>query len=770
MKGKLFASASCAALALGAVPALAQQEAEQVGTEPVEELSPTAEAVAQTEGEIDNGVILVTATRRLQSLQDVPLSVTAFQQEELTQKGIVGYEGLARETPGVIVNKPTANFNNLTSRGIATNGYGANLQGTVAIYIDELPISANGNSTILDPTLFDVERVEFLRGPQGTLFGANSLAGAMRIITMSPDTSGFDAAAVVDFGLTDGDSFRQRYNAMVNVPIVEDKLAFRAVGFYRHEEGWVDNIGTGVENANTLESYGGRAMLLWEATDRLSVRATVLHENSKPEDSGLTNPNLGTYVRRSDRPDQFFAKLSSYNFTVDWDVGFADFTSSSTFAEFDQFFVVDLAGTFAQAIPFGLDALAYDDIFVQEARLASSTSGPFEWIVGGFYFQKRRDTDFNYRASVPFLQSRGLTGLPDEYYQRFGANSREHELAGFGELTYRFGDMFWLTGGIRYTSTSVQSFTEPGGYNSNYLVAALTGARNVPLTIVPIPAAEGIKLDSGKVSYKVSASFKPSEDITTYATVSTGFRSPVANAFAGRVSVVDPTDLVIPEGATSDSLTNYEIGVKGTFLNGDVRAAISAYYIDWSNIQVQANRLSDQVQFATNIGAAVSKGIEFEFFVRPVGGLSLTLNGAYNDAKVTELTPQEAAISGAVEGIQLASPHFQGSATARYDFAVGANADAYVSANIAHVGKFPGLFPNVPGRPTLANPIYDFTDSFETVNLYAGAEFGNLNVTAYVENLFDSSAITYVHPEGFFDSRYARLQPRTIGVRFGYNF
>lgn len=758
MKGWLFASASAVAIACVPGDILAQENSTPAAEDP-----PIAEAR-------DSNTIIVTSTRREESLQDVPLSVTAFQQEELTEKGIVGYEGLARETPGVVVNKPTANFNNFTARGIATNGYGANLQGTVAIYIDELPISANGNSTILDPTLFDVERVEFLRGPQGTLFGSNSLAGAMRIITKSPDLNEFEASALADFGLTDGDAFRQRYNAMVNVPLVEDRLAFRAVGFYRQEDGWVDNIGTGVENSNSLESIGGRAMLQWEPTDRLSVRAMVLHENSEPQDSGLVNPDRGEFVRLSDRPDQFYAKLTSYNLAIDYDFGFANLTSSSTLADFDQYFVVDLAGTFGQTIPFALDAYAYDDIFVQELRLASAHEGPFEWIIGGFYFDKRRDVDYNYRASVEFLDARGLTGLDDEYYQRFGAHANQKELAGFGELTYRFSDNFWLTGGLRYTTTEVQSFTEPGGYNSNYLALALGGFSNVPLTITPIPAATGLKVEADKLSYKVSASFKPSNDLTMYATVSTGFRSPVANARAGAVSVVNPADIVIPDGADSDSLTNYEVGLKGFWLDGKLSANIAVYYIDWRDIQVQANRLSDQVQFATNIGAAVSKGIEFEVAVRPVTGLGIFFNGSINDSEVTELTPEEAAISGAEEGIQLASPHFQGSATVRYDFALGSDADAFVSASVAHVGSFPGLFPNVPGQPNVINPTYDFTEEYQTVNLVAGADFGALSLTAYVENLFDSDAITYVHPEAFLDGRYAKLRPRTFGVRLGYDF
>jgi iron complex outermembrane receptor protein len=142
--------------------------------------------------------VLVTATRRPERLQDVALSISTLSQEQLTAKGIVGYEGLAAETPGVVLNRPSANFNNFTARGIATNGYGANLQSTVAVYIDELPISTIGNTTVLDPNLYDVQRVEFLRGPQGTLFGSGSLAGALRILTRNPQLDRFDASALVD--------------------------------------------------------------------------------------------------------------------------------------------------------------------------------------------------------------------------------------------------------------------------------------------------------------------------------------------------------------------------------------------------------------------------------------------------------------------------------------------------------------------------------------------------------------------------------------------
>ncbi|TIX51709.1 TonB-dependent receptor [Alteraurantiacibacter aquimixticola] len=756
MKGRLLAAASTAAFFLSPAAAFAQA----TDPEPEEHV-----------GAIDRNSIIVTSTRREVELQDVPLSITAFQQEDLTEMGVVGYEGLAHETPGVVINKPTANFNNFSARGLAINGYNANLQSTVAIYIDELPISANGNSTILDPSLFDVERVEFLRGPQGTLFGSGSLAGALRIITRSPDLYNFEANGLVDFGLTTGDSFRQRYNAVVNVPIAEGTAALRAVGFYRHEEGWVDNLGTGVENSNTLENFGGRATLLIEPTERLSAKFMVSYEQSNPEDSSLINPDRDPdrETRFSDRPDLFQGELLTGNATITYDFDFAELTSSTTLSRYDALFYVDLAATFGQAIPFALDADAYDDLFVEEVRLASTHDGPVEWVLGGFYFYKRRDVDFDYRSSPEFLAAHGMTGLPDEYYLSFRSYSVSRELAAFGELTYRFGDNFWLTGGLRYGSVEVQGFTEEGGYDSNYLTNALFGIDG-PLTVTPVAAAVGEKAKGSKASFKLSASYKPTDDITTYATVSTGFRTPIVNARAGQASALDPNDIIIPDGAGSDKLTNYELGIKGEFLDGHLFANLAAYRIDWSNIQVQANRVSDSVQFATNIGAAVSKGLEFEITALPATGLSLTFTGSLNDSEVSELSPAEAAISGATLGAQLAFPEFQGTVRARYDFNLEGSTDAWITASLTHVGDFPGMFENVPGQPGVVNPLFARTESFETVNAAAGVVMDDVNITLYVENLFNDHSITYVHPEAFIDGRFGTLRPRTVGVRIGTSF
>jgi outer membrane receptor protein involved in Fe transport len=377
--------------------------------------------------------------------------------------------------------------------------------------------------------------------------------------------------------------------------------------------------------------------------------------------------------------------------------------------------------------------------------------------------------DYNYRSRPDYLALRGFTGLSDEYYQRQQNHTLSQELAGFGEVTYRFSDQLWATAGLRYGGFEAQSFVE-GGYTSNYLAAALTPGFRGPLTITQVAPATGIKAKETGPSWKLSVSYKPSATLTTYATVSTGFRTPVVNAFAGRASVVNPSDIIIPAGADSDDLTNYEVGLKGRWFDGRLSANLAAYWIDWKNIQVQANRVSDSVQFATNIGQAVSKGLEFEVVALPMDGLTVGVNGSFNEAEVTKLSPTEAAISGAVEGVRLASPRFQGAAFFNYGFDLTPEARANLSATVQRVGRFPGLFPYTPGRPGVLMPTYAYTEAYTNVNATFAVAFERLTVGAYVENLFNSRKITYVHPEAFLASRFAEQRPRTFGVRVGYDF
>jgi len=726
-----------------------------------------------TDDSADNPFVLnevvVTATRRSERLMDVPLSITAFSQDDLTQKGIVGLEGIARETPGAVLNVASDDNYRLTARGISTNGWGAGLQTTTTVYLDDLPISTIGNTITLNPNLYDVERVEFLRGPQGTLFGSGSLSGALRILTHSPDLEHYDASTLVDVGETpDGSGIRQRYDGMINIPLITDTLGLRVVGFYRNEDGYIDNVGTGVKNSNSLRDSGGRAVLLWEPTDRLSIRLMGSYEDSDPHDASLTNPLLGDLKRYSTTPDLYTSIQDIYNVTIGYKLDFADLTSSSTYAVSDNRFDVDLAGTFADTIPFYLDDWFRTKSVVQETRLVSNTTGPFEWVLGGFYLYRDINLTGFDLSSPTYLAAHGITGLPaDGTFSSFPSDTRTYEGAGFGDLTYHFTSKFSATGGLRYGKYggSVDNYA---GTNSNYFVNALYGISG-PLPLTPVAAYTSHYPSAGKASWKGSVTYEPTHNLTEYFTVSTGYRTPVYNSQAGSVSTINPKDIIIPAGAGSDNLTNYELGLKGHWLDGRVTADLAAYYIDWSNIQVQANRPSDQVQFATNVGRAVSKGLEAEVTVTPVRGLELGLNGSFNQAKVTELSAEQALISGAVQGSRLASPEIQGSLFGIYNYRFSGAVTGFTSFQAEHVGSFPNGFPNSPGTQTLS-PTYGHTDTYTDFNLQSGFGVGKTTTTFYVENLGNSRAVVYIHPESFVDSRYGILRPRTLGVRVGYQF
>lgn len=753
-------TASLFALIAAATPAAAQD---------------TTQTTQQGENVQDEGEIVVTATLRAQRLQDVPLSVTAYSQEELTQKGIIGFEGIARETPGVALNKATDNNARFTTRGISTNGWNAGLQNTTTVYLNELPLTTIGNSITLDTAMYDVERVEFLRGPQGTLFGSGSLSGAMRILTRSPDLNSFAVSGMADLGWTqDANSFRQRYNAMVNVPIADGVAGLRFVGFYRNEEGYIDNVGTGVKNSNTLKGYGGRLIFLARPTDRFSVRLMAMYEDSGPEDASLTTPALGDRKRSSYRPDRYTSQTEVYNATLEYDFDWARLTSSTTFSVNTGDFDVDLAGTFGPTlpIPFLMDINYETQSLVQETRLVSVSDGGLDWVIGGFYLQRDLDTFRQDRTTPAFTTALGITGLTDSVFAQYSNNARNYELAGFGELTYNFTSKFAISGGVRYGKYGSTTRTLGNSFGTNYFTRALYPAffpNPSAAQITPTAPASFTAPTAAKASWKGSVTWRPSRDLTLYGSVSTGYRTPVYNARAGSVSLVNPNDLVIPQGATSDNLVNYEVGLKGSFFDRRLTMALAAYYIDWTNIQVQANRVSDSVQFATNIGGAYSQGIEAEIRFVPVTGLTFGLNGSVNKAHVNKITAQEAQISGAVPGVRLSSPGVQGSFYGSYNYSLGGGNSGFSSFQIQHVGSFPNMFPNTPGTAGTPSPLAGFTDAYTYINLQTGVTLGKVNITAYVENLGNTRKTTYIHPEAFVYSRHGILRPRTFGVRLGFN-
>ena len=214
-------------------------------------------------------------------------------------------------------------------RGLSTSVDIGGGQNGVSLYIDDMQLSTGDVQLALDMRLFDVKRVEVLKGPQGTLFGSGSLSGAIRILTNKPDASGFDAAASVDFSSTDGDSFGQRFNEMLNIPLIEDELALRLVGYYRDEEGYVDNIGTGIENSDSNVTKGARLSVRWTPTDRLAVTFSSLFEDSDQNDVSLFDPTVGKHTSDTFIPMGIPSKLLFHNLALEYEFDWATLTSAT---------------------------------------------------------------------------------------------------------------------------------------------------------------------------------------------------------------------------------------------------------------------------------------------------------------------------------------------------------------------------------------------------------------------------------------------------------
>ena len=750
-------------LALAAVPAFAQQ-----ASVPPSETDPEAE-------------IVVTANRREESIQKVSLSITALTGDMLKEAGISDYDSLVRSVPGVVSTGGT-NFSKLTMRGIETSQTTSSIgaQRSVAIYLDDLPLTTFSVVTP-DITPYDIGRVEVLRGPQGTLFGSGSLAGAVRYITNKPDASRFSAAVDLDGGLQKGDAYRRRAAAMVNIPLVADKLALRLVGTYKNDDGFIDNVGTGVRNANSQEDWGIRASLRWNASDAFTATLTGSINDSRGGDVPFYNPDIGFRKAFTDEPFAVSSKVKTLNLALDYDLGFADLTSSSTLAGAPSDWNL-LLEAIVPGVPMHLQEVVDTATFVQEVRLVSKPSDRFDWVIGGFYLNQSTDFRDALYLTTSFADLLQITGLPTDLapgstYSNDIQTKDNSELAAFGEANYHFSDTFKVTAGIRVTDSKFTStvtgegVTAPDFYTA--LFTALLGYGGSALTMVPQTAQAFSTGHKVYVTPKFVATWQPNDDQTYYASVSKGFRRGQPNGVVagnGGRSVTVPTDpAIIPESAAGDALWNYELGVKLRLFDQRVRANLAAYYIDWSNMQIPLVRSSDQAPYVGNIGKARSIGIEGEILARTAKGLELGLNFQLQNAKVVSLTADQALISGALLNAKLASPDFKIGGYLKQTWELGNGSELFARVDVQHIGSYANGFPNTPGAGTLS-PSYAMIPSYEKLDASIGWTNGQVGATLYAENLTDSKKVIFINPANFSLNRYGTLRPRVIGLRLSYRY
>lgn len=714
--------------------------------------------------------VVVTATRREESTQDVALSITALGGAELERRGIENFEDYARLIPGVNLNKTSKNFSRFTVRGISGSARDGTNQQPVAVYLDELPVTVvnGGFPMTADLRLYDVERVEVLRGPQGTLFGSGSLSGAVRMVTRKADLTGFDAAIRTDLGWTGSDSRRQRINGMINVPLIDQELAVRLVGYWVDEDGTVDNIGTGIDNADANEEQGGRVSMRWQPNDRFSSTFMALQEDSEPQDFSLIDPALGDRVRSSFIPANGYSKLTSYNLTLEYAFDWATLTSSTTRASQDGRFGFDITKSinfFPVAISNPLDVSA----LTQELRLVSAPSDRFEWVLGAFYLDREFDYVVDFPTDPDFVAGLNITGLlPGNRTLLWPGQSLDQEQAVFGEVSWHLSDTVTLTVGLRYTEYEVASSSGDQYNVVGPLIGAIFAGGNQTIAPVVIPGGKLGPFKDDQLTKKVSLTWQPTAERTVYLTAADGFRMASLNANAGQASLTDPTDILVPDGADADSLWSYELGYKSLWPEIGFKLNAAVYYMKWSDIQVNANRASDSVNFLTNAGEAVSKGLEFEMQYWPTESLELGLSANFQNAEITSISQLESAISGAVKGQQLVGPDRQYAAFAQYTRGVGNGYKGYLRVDAQWIDSYPNGFANVPGQLGVPNPVIQDTDAYENVNLSLGLETDRWTVTLYGENILNNDDYTYIDPRVAIANKYGTLRPRTVGVRVNW--
>jgi iron complex outermembrane recepter protein len=733
--------ASTAALAFAA-PARGQApEAATAGVESQDGSVSASDGVAGQVGETQPQEIIVTAQKRSERLIDVPQSVSVVSAETLQNQHAQRLSDYLTRIPSANIVESQPGSSRIVLRGINTGGVGA----TVATYIDETPFgsaTALANGGVLAPDLdpFDLERVEVLRGPQGTLYGANSLGGLVKLVTVTPNPGAFDAAGEVSVENVAHGETGYLGRLAANVPLGSD-AAVRVTGFYRSDPGYIDDPLQG-SDVNDGKTYGGRISFMVRPAPAFRIRASVLMQNIRSNgtngvdvDPVTLKPTIGKYdhERFVREPNDIDYRL--YNATVDYDFGPVSLVSATSYGTLKQAGVIDGSGRLG--LPAGLDQGMRQKRFTQEVRVASNGRQAIEWTLGGFYTHESNRLSQNVFLVDPLTGDSVVDGalvvaLPSRY----------RELAGFANATWHIAPKFDLTAGGRYSHNRQSSEQDTGG-----------------LFLLTPTHVSGKSSDS-VFTYSVAPQYKPNRNTTIYARVAKGYRPGGPNALSP-----DAPDAV-PRQFGPDTTTNYEVGLKTQTADRLLTLELTAFLTNWKNIQLLV-QLGD-FGVNTNGEGARSKGVEFSVGVNPDRHLSLYANGSYVDAYLTD----DAVLAGGLKGDQLPySPKWQGTIGAEYERPLSGSVNGRAGISWHYTGSRFSDF-NPPVAPGVPGPLQHKLDSFSQIDAHAGVEVGKFRIDAFVRNLTGARGIVNIGAFGAFngDLPAAVIMPRTFGLSLGVRY
>ncbi|QPC98366.1 TonB-dependent receptor [Qipengyuania soli] len=777
-------------------------------------LTATTPALAQDAGaaETDSDVIIVTAQKRAQDLQDVPVAITAIGTEKLDQLQVSELQDVVKFLPSVTIQTAAPGFSQVYFRGVAS-GENANHSSslpTVGTYLDEMPVTTIQGA--LDIHAYDLARVEALAGPQGTLYGASSMAGTIKMVTNAPDYG--DSYGAIDLELNQvahggiGGTAEGFYNASLG-----SNAALRVVGWYRKDAGYIDNVAgsrtyptSGItqnnaalveEDYNDVETYGARVALGIELDDNWTVRPTVMGQVQTA--NGSFSQERSTAVTGDLQTVQYNPEYSKDKWlqaalTIEGKLGNWDLTATggglwrkdhveSDYSDYAYFYDA-LYGYGAYFYDNNYDLISPNQ-YIQggdkyrrmfgEIRVASPQEAPIRFIGGLFAQRQRHEITQNYIIDN-LTDLFTVTGTESNVWLTRQTRT-DRDYAAFGELSFDVTDQLTLTGGARlykYKNSLIGFF----GYNANFSSRTGEAACFAGPIVDGTPCTNLDKVTSDTDAiWKLNATYEINPDVLVYATWSQGFRPGGINR-RGTLPPYKP-----------DSLDNYELGWKTRF--GDVTFNGAVYQEDWSDIQLSflgENGLTE----IRNAGIARIRGLEADFSYR-ANGLTLSLSGSYNDATIRKdfcrianpdfdctFDPGDGRVNAllAPAGTRLPiTAKFKGNAIARYEFPLG-SWDGHVQGALAHIGS------RRSDLRTFENGLKGTFPAYTTLDLSIGMKNDKMRFELFATNLFDERGVintgvqcletTCGDPDGisstggvFYDTV---IKPRVIGIKTGFDF
>jgi outer membrane receptor protein involved in Fe transport len=700
--------------------------------------------------------ITVTARKRAEPIQDVPISITAFDSAQIDRIGMDDFHDYQRLAPGLASFDRGVGDRDFFFRGITTS-VGSPL---VQIYIDDVPQTGANPAAVqvrdADPRLYDLERIEVLRGPQNTLFGSGAMGGAIRLITNKPNTNDFAINTEVTGSTTHEGGQNFDVNAMLNLPVITDQLALRAVVMYRNDAGYIDLLPKGVPppssgipqpglglwnfgtpNANSEDVRGARASALYKATDRLNITGSVYWQNDKQATLSVVDDAAAglqvTGAIREPRQDQF----TQYNLTVDYDLLFGSLVSSTSYInrEVDQIQDLGFLGTaiFGSTVPLVSYRRVPFNTLSEELRLTSKGESRLSYTVGAYTEKLTGNEDQTVLAPGFSAQ----TGIPTPNDTLFDKNITyfEKQYSFFGQASYELVHGLSVELGERYFSYKI-------GYD-NFSDGLFNGGLSF----------HAVNLSQSGSTPKIGLDYKLSKDFLIFADATKGFRIAQPHPFIPASCDAELASLGYPNGPpaliNSDSLWQYELGAKTAWLDHRVIANATAYYIDWKNIPQQQQLFSCGFQITVNIGKAKSRGFEFELKATPTAPIELSLSVGYTHATLAADAPTV----GGHTGDQLQDvPKWTGSAGAQYSFQVGDGSSGYLRADYSYTGWSYDTFQ--------FTPVW-YRPSYNSLNVRLGVKKESWETVLFVDNATNVEAVVGLRQ---FENQRFIGRPRTFGL------